>query len=53
MRILVDTPGERYPGIEHRLSDLRRCRNNLTIFTTDADFAHFAKVLPIALYGAD
>jgi len=25
-------------------------RNGFSIFTTDGDFAHFAKILPITLY---
>ena len=41
-------------GIQGSTTDFLICavavRNNFTIFTTDDDFTHFAKVLPIALY---
>lgn len=41
-------------GIQGSTTDFLICavavRNNFTIFSTDHDFTHFAKVLPIALY---
>jgi predicted nucleic acid-binding protein len=46
----------REKGIQGSNTDFLICavaaRNHLAIFTTDADFAHFGKVLPIALHGA-
>ena len=45
----------REKGIQGSNTDFLICavaaRNRMAIFTTDADFAHFGKVLPIALYG--
>jgi predicted nucleic acid-binding protein len=42
-------------GIQGSNTDFLICavavRNELPIFTTDGDFAQFAKILPIALYG--
>jgi predicted nucleic acid-binding protein len=41
-------------GIQGSNTDFLICaiaaRNELSVFTTDADFTHFAKVLPIVLY---
>jgi predicted nucleic acid-binding protein len=41
-------------GIQGSATDFLICavavRHDLAIFTTDADFAHYAKVLPITLY---
>jgi predicted nuclease of predicted toxin-antitoxin system len=46
----------RAKGIQGSNTDFLICavaaRNDFPIFTKDADFAHFAKVLPITLYGA-
>jgi predicted nucleic acid-binding protein len=44
----------RNKGIQGSTADFLICavavRNNFPIFSTDLDFTHFAKVLPIALY---
>jgi predicted nucleic acid-binding protein len=45
----------REKGIQGSNTDFLICavasRNGFSIFTTDEDFTHFARVLPIALYG--
>lgn len=45
----------RKKGIQGSNTDFLICavavRNEFAIFTTDADFAHFAKILPVELYG--